>query len=468
LTKANIVGSSFISAERPVIQQWNSATLLMKIGTMRNRPKANGRMLRFEPLETRALLAGNITASVNAGELDITGDAASNSVLVWQTGANTWKVQGIGTTLNGSHATFTAPGVTGNIEANLNAGNNFIKVFSGAVPGALDILTGKDNDTVQVTNVTTGLSTVGDGSSLIINVSNGNNAVTLSGVTTRGEAQINSGNGNAVISLSNVTANTSDLIGDNFVDTGNGKATISLANVSMSSTKADNFVDTGDGTAIISLANVSMNTTLADNFVDTGNGTAIISLANVSMNTSEGDNFVDTGNGKATISLVNVGMHTSDAVNFVDTGNGTATISISKSTMTTSGNGSENSVETGDATAVISMWKVTMSAVDGDNTITTGDGKDVVALTYVTVEGDLSIKTKGGTDAVSLNSVNVGSSDMSVDVGPGNYDSLAVVNCIAGTEEFSDTGGTHGTIVGALNDFATPPVVTSFSHEYGI
>ncbi len=461
---------------------------------MRNRPKPNGRMLRFEPLETRALLAGNITASVNAGELDITGDTASNSVQVWQTGSGTWKVQGIATTINGSHATFTATGVTGNIEANLNDGNNFIKVFNGTVPGALSIITGKDNDIVQVTKVSTGLSTTGGASSLAIDVGNGNNTVTLSGVTTSGETQIDSVNGNAVISLSNVTANTSDLIGTNDVDTGNGNAIISLSHVKMTNSGGDNFVDTGDGTAIISLANVNWNTSGADNFVDTGDGTAIISLANVNWNTSGGDNFVDTGNGKATISLVKVGMGTSEADNFVDTGNGTAAITISKSAMTTSGDDSENFVDTGNGTAVISilnstmstsgtdsenfvetgatavfsLWKVTMTAVDGNNLIETGDGKDAVALTDVTVEGDLSVKTNGGTDAVSLNTVNLGSDDLSVNVGPGNYDTLSVVNCTAGTEELSDTGGTNGTIVGASNHFATVPMVSGFSHRFGI
>ena len=82
--------------------------------------------------------------------------------------------------------------------------------------------------------------------------------------------------------------------------------------------------------------------------------------------------------------------------------------------------------------------------------------------------GSLGIDAGGGTDAVSLNTVNVGSSDLSVEEGPGNFDSLAVVNCTAGTEEFSDTGGTNGTIVGASNHFATSPMVIDFSHRVGI
>jgi len=477
-------------------------------------------MFRFEPLEKRALLAGNVMATVTGGELDITGDAAGNSVQVWQTGADTWKVQGIATTINGSHATYLATGVTGNIEANLMAGNNFIKVFNGTVPGALGITAEGGNDTVQVTNVSTGLSTAADSTSLVINAGDGKNTVALSGVITSGQTQIISGNGTAVISLANVTVNAGSVsgsnfvetgngtaaisfshvsmtmgTGDNFVDTGNGTAAISLSHVTMTVSGGDNFVDTGSGKATIALANVSMNSAGGDNFVDTGGGTANVALVNVKMITTNADNFIDTGNGAAAISLIDVTMSATNAANFVDTGNGTAAISISKSTITNSGAGSENFVatgngtaaisisnstittsgadsenllETGSGTAVISLSRV-MLAADGSNEFTMqGDGKDVVALANVTVNGDLAINTNGGTDAVSLNTVNVGSNDLSVEVGPGNLDSLAVVNCTAGTEEFSDTGGTNGSIVGALNHFATAPLVTGFTNEFGI
>jgi len=126
----------------------------------------------------------------------------------------------------------------------------------------------------------------------------------------------------------------------------------------------------------------------------------------------------------------------------------------------------------GNVTALVTAGELDITGDAASNSVQvwqTGDGKDAVALTDVTVEGDLSVKTNGGTDAVSLNTVNVGSDDdLSVDVGPGNYDTLSVVNCTAGSEVFSDTGGTNGTIVGALNHFATSPVVSGFSYEFGI
>src|SRR5262245_34086727 len=95
--------------------------------------------LAFERLEDRAMLAGNVIAAVITGDLELSGDAAGNALQVWQVGAGTWKVQGIGTTINGSFAIQTFTGVTGDIDAALDAGNNYIRVFTGNIPGSLNI-----------------------------------------------------------------------------------------------------------------------------------------------------------------------------------------------------------------------------------------------------------------------------------------------------------------------------------------
>ena len=53
------------------------------------------RTLYVERLERRTLLAGNGTAALIAGNLDLTGDSSSNAVQVSQVSAGTWKVQGL-------------------------------------------------------------------------------------------------------------------------------------------------------------------------------------------------------------------------------------------------------------------------------------------------------------------------------------------------------------------------------------
>src|SRR5262249_14916053 len=81
------------------------------------------RTLHVEQLEGRAMLAGNVTASVSGGNLIIRGDNVDNGVVISQTDPGTYLVTGIDTaggptTINGNtDATFT--GVTGSFDIDL-------------------------------------------------------------------------------------------------------------------------------------------------------------------------------------------------------------------------------------------------------------------------------------------------------------------------------------------------------------
>jgi len=522
----------------------------------------SGRLVCFETLESRSLLAGNVMVAVNSGELDITGDNANNSIQVTQLTSGQWKVTGIATKINNGSSPFitdSADPVTGNIQIQLSGGSDTVNVSHGTVPGAL-LIDADDNpptmfdgnDIVQVSNITTGLDTLGTGQSLHIVLGKGNNIATVTGCTTSGSTEIDSDTGNSQFVMSNDTINGGDSA-FNGIFPGQGSSVISLSNVKW--TAGDNGLNEIDlllpGKSTISLSNVSMTvgngglngvlthgpqTTIAltnvtmtggiqsDNTINPGPGTSTISLVNVSMTTGDNNdgNRIVAGSGKALISMSHVNMHAGsqtgnlvhtqdgtstiimskvqmtcviDCGNDVTTGNGNSTIVMSGVTMSTQGFGG-NTVQSGDGKAVLTLANINMSCgADGGNIITTGNsnavislvnsslmangtpssneiqtgaGNDVVSLVRVNATGDLAISTGDGTDAVSLNSVNVGPSDLSVDVGPGNYDSLAVVNCTAGTEELSDTGGTNGTIVGAANHFAAPPTVSGFRYRIGI
>jgi hypothetical protein len=104
----------------------------------------------------------------------------------------------------------------------------------------------------------------------------------------------------------------------------------------------------------------------------------------------------------------------------------------------------------------------------GDDSFVTGSGRDVVSLSGYSAPAGLSIVTGDGNDVVSLYRVDVSDAGLGVDVGPGNYDVLTVINCTAGTEELLDTGGTNGIIIGAMNHFATPASVIGFRFRFGI
>src|SRR5215510_10042589 len=97
------------------------------------------RRFGFERLENRVLLAGDVTAAVVAGTLELDGDSSGNALQIWKVGTDTWKVQGLGTAINGSNSVFIAAGVTNGISAALDAGNNFLKVFNGQLTGGLSV-----------------------------------------------------------------------------------------------------------------------------------------------------------------------------------------------------------------------------------------------------------------------------------------------------------------------------------------
>ena len=97
------------------------------------------RILAVESLERRAMLAGNVTASVVGGNLIIRGDDAGNGVLVQQeAGTGNYSVTGFDfagstTKINGTaDGTAHLHGVTGNIDIDLKKGNDALGVGNDA------------------------------------------------------------------------------------------------------------------------------------------------------------------------------------------------------------------------------------------------------------------------------------------------------------------------------------------------
>jgi hypothetical protein len=129
---------------------------------------ANGRprVTTFESLERRNPLAGNVTAEVLGSTLLLEGDSSSNALQVRQISSTSWEVRGLGTRINGSNNVFIANDVLG-IAADLNRGNDFIKVFNGTLAADLVIEMNQGVDSVQLinldvnglVNITTGDST---------------------------------------------------------------------------------------------------------------------------------------------------------------------------------------------------------------------------------------------------------------------------------------------------------------------
>lgn len=298
---------------------------------MRKSKKFQTRVRRFETLETRTLLAGNVTAAVTAGELDIIGDAAGNAIQVSQTTSGDWKVQGIATTVNGHNAQ-TFPGVTAGILINLGNGNDFVKVFNGTTPVGLDIQMGAGNDVVQGSNLT--VSDI-----FQIEVGDGNNTVSLNKIISNGPFGLGTGNGNDVIAITNSHLNEEVEMG-----TGNGTHVLSMNTVS---TGGPVDIEMGDGADAVALVNITADRGFG---IDLGGGTNSLSANHVTV-ASNFDFDITGGDGKDAVALANVTLH-----------------------------GGELNINTNEGNDAVSIFQTT---VNGDLKIDTGGGTDAVILNTV-------------------------------------------------------------------------------------
>lgn len=160
---------------------------------------------RIEPLEARALLAGNVVASLSGSHLNVIGDAAANSIEITVLN-NQVQLRGLNsTTINGSSDVFVVAAntdtVTGHVYISLGAGNDSAG-FSRNVKlnGTLTVLGGDGNDTIAFTGATLR-------STASIFGQAGNDTFSLQDSTTDGFLAIYAGEDNDLVSLKNMTIN---------------------------------------------------------------------------------------------------------------------------------------------------------------------------------------------------------------------------------------------------------------------
>ncbi len=87
------------------------------------------RAMHVEKLESRSLLAGDISVYIGRGNLFVLGDNAVNQVAVLQLDAGTYAVVGFnGTTVEGEADPFVVEGITGKIDVDLKRGDDLLGV----------------------------------------------------------------------------------------------------------------------------------------------------------------------------------------------------------------------------------------------------------------------------------------------------------------------------------------------------
>lgn len=146
-----------------------------------------------ERLETRALLAGNVTAQLIGQNAFINGDAADNSVEVIVDAGNV-VIRGIdGTTVNGAAGDFVvatnSTQISGSLVARFSAGNNTFATNGVSVGRDIVVNGGRGDNTMTVQNATVGrhLNMAGG---------RGNDIIGVSDVTTGRNLNISGGAGN--------------------------------------------------------------------------------------------------------------------------------------------------------------------------------------------------------------------------------------------------------------------------------
>jgi len=174
--------------------------------------RKNGRRCRFESLETRQMLAGDVKAIVtNSGTAKITGDNYSNGVTI-APGLNEFEVVvtginagGLATRVNGvPNGAVTLPNVIHGMEVNLGNGNNIVRINNlnnnGAlkhqINGKASVKTGNGVDDVRLNNDSFG-------SSLKIKTGKSADVVQVTTVTVKGKATVKSGTGSDVVTITN-------------------------------------------------------------------------------------------------------------------------------------------------------------------------------------------------------------------------------------------------------------------------
>jgi hypothetical protein len=180
-------------------------------------PRTAGLRLGLEHLESRDLMAGNVMVSANSQVLEITGDAADNSIVV-TFNAQTNKYEVYGSPTSGGNTTINGfdTSINGNVQSfanikhvriRLNDGNDRVEFGTAANPsvninGWLNIQMGKGDDTVvlgKAGNAPGGSSplamAVNVASHVAIFTDVGNDVIQMANFHTDGNLNVNMGAG---------------------------------------------------------------------------------------------------------------------------------------------------------------------------------------------------------------------------------------------------------------------------------
>ncbi len=186
----------------------------MKSKSNRDRVRSNRlreRFLKFEPLESRAMLAGNVQAFVSGGTLFLRGDSDDNEITIEQSASRTFTVSSRdgSTTINGeSELTFTR--VRKDVNIAMGSGDDVVELLGSEddplwVVNRLRVNTGNGDDQVLMSDVRALRLNIDTGSGNdTVNIGDSGNT---GGAWVTKESTIYTGGGDDTLDISNSTFN---------------------------------------------------------------------------------------------------------------------------------------------------------------------------------------------------------------------------------------------------------------------
>jgi hypothetical protein len=390
------------------------------------------RDLRFEQLEQRVLLAGDVTVSVNrSGDLIVTGDENANQIEIVFTDDAKYRVTGLGDTKvndqdvweneipvrrnivvdlkngdnevamksdnglgflvprdltirggsGGDRVTVQDADIRGKLAVNTGAGDDTVTIEGGSVAGDASILTGDGDDKVAIDE--TGFSR-----KLMVNTGNGNDSVGIVGSKIGNNVSILTGEGADAVGLMNVATPGNIVInaGNNIAPQGENAAD-SVDRIGVAGGSAKNLtLDGGDsGRARRGAPSVGGPSEIGV--------TGIVISGNLTIKTGHGDDLVAVGHNEQLMGeigqRISANLPNADPIALDDAA---GPVNVTGKVSITTGNGDDN------------VW---IEALDfnGGLTVNTGDGDDrvgVVDSNGLGSKSNISISTVNGNDAVGM------------------------------------------------------------------
>jgi hypothetical protein len=326
------------------------------------------RHLFLECLEDRQLLAGNVSAALDAGALVVTGDDVGNNLVI-SAGPNAGEVTVSGgkiagqaaseTTVNGSLAPVTLPGFGGEIRLQLQGGDDQVLITNLRMEGSLEADLGAGDDTLSIQS---------NGPNDTDVVLNDGSSIVFGAVRTGVFIAVDGGDGDDSLAIRNLKAN-----GYLAFTGGAGD---------------DNFEQVGK--------NAALNRLGGSLTLNMGGGADDISIQRLRI---PGELIVnDDSGGKAHVQIDSVTVSGNATIN---TPNSTDDITLGTADIASAFVANRLAIT---ANAGYDQIKLQNVAVE-ELIIHGGLGNNTVSLTHVSANGSLTITGNDGADNITLNAV---------------------------------------------------------------